>query len=143
MNAQSAAQQYHRVGTQSSINDASPHQLIAMLINGAVSRLATAKGCMERKDIAGKGERISQSIDIISGLQSSLDMDSGSDISANLDALYDYMIRRLSEASLKNDMSIVDEVIALLREIKEGWDAIPQEYHHGVREEQTATEEVS
>lgn len=139
MNAQSAAQQYHQVGTQSSINDASPHQLIAMLINGAVSRLATAKGCMERRDIAGKGERISQSIDIISGLQSSLDMDTGGDISANLDALYDYMIRRLSEASLRNDMSIVDEVISLLREIKAGWDAIPEEFHHGTINKPGAT----
>ena len=97
---------------------------------GALSRLSTAKGCIERQDFAGKGVQIGKSIDIIGGLQSSLDMDTGGDISANLDALYDYMNRRLSQASLNNDIGIVDEVVSLLREIKGGWDSIPEEFHH-------------
>ena len=130
MNNQRAIRQYQHVNTQSNIDDASPHQLIAMLINGALSRLSTAKGCIERQDFAGKGVQIGKSIDIIGGLQSSLDMDTGGDISANLDALYDYMNRRLSQASLNNDIGIVDEVVSLLREIKGGWDSIPEEFHH-------------
>lgn len=85
---------------------------------------------MERKDFAGKGLQLGKSIDIIGGLQNSLDMEAGGDISANLDALYDYSIRRLSEAGLNNDVTIVDEVTNLLREIKFGWDNIPQEFHH-------------
>lgn len=128
MNERRAIRQYQNVNTHSGVVDASPHQLIAMLINGALARLSSAKGCMERKDFAGKGELLGKSIDIISGLQGCLDMESGGDISSNLDALYDYMIRRLTEASLNNDMIIVDEVIALLREIKTGWDGIPSEF---------------
>jgi len=130
MNNRQAINQYQRVNTQSSIDDASPHQLIAMLINGALSRLSTAKGAIQRQDYAEKGMQLGKSIDIIGGLQSSLDMDAGGDVSANLDALYDYMIRRLSEASRSNDMVIVDEVVGLLKEIKQGWDGVPQEFHH-------------
>lgn len=130
MNTRQAINQYQRVNTQSSIDGASPHQLIAMLINGALSRLSTAKGCMERKDFAEKGLQLGKSIDIIGGLQGCLDMEAGGDISANLDALYDYMIRRLSEASSTNDMTIVDEVVGLLKQIKMGWDGIPQEFHN-------------
>lgn len=130
MNSQQAIKQYQRVNTQSSIDGASPHQLISMLINGALSRLASAKGCIARQDYAEKGVQLGKSIDIIGGLQSSLDMEAGGDVSANLDALYDYMIRRLSEASRQNDMTIVDEVINLLKDIKQGWDGIPQEFHH-------------
>lgn len=137
MNGQQAINQYQRVNTQSSIDDASPHQLIAMLINGALSRLSTAKGAMQRQDYAEKGVQLGKSIDIIGGLQSSLDMEAGGDISANLDALYDYMIRRLSEASRNNDMTVVDEVISLLKEIKQGWDGIPQEFHN-LSDEKTA-----
>lgn len=129
MNNQHAVRQYQHVNTQTNVDDASPHQLIAMLINGALSRLATARGCIERKDYAGKGQQLGKSIDIIAGLQSCLDMEAGGQISANLDALYDYSIRQLSEASLKNDVTIVDEVINLLREIKSGWDNIPKEFH--------------
>ena len=130
MNNHQAINQYQQVGSHSGINDASPHQLIALLVNGALTRLSTAKGCIERLDHAGKGSQIGKSIDIITGLQSSLDKESGGDISANLDVLYDYMVRRLSEASLNNDVAIVDEVISLLKEIKQGWDSIPQEFHH-------------
>ncbi len=130
MNARTATRQYQQVGNQSAIMDASPHALIAMLINGAVTRLTTAKGCIQRDDTAGKGEHLGQGIDIISGLQSSLDMEAGGEISEKLDALYDYMVRRLMQASLQNDMSIVDEVISLLREIQSGWDNIPAEFHY-------------
>lgn len=140
MNNRQAINQYQRVNTQSSVHDASPHQLIAMLINGALTRLSTAKGCMERKDFAEKGVQLGKSMDIITGLQSSLDMDAGGDISANLDALYDYMIRKLSEASINNDMAIVDEVIGLLMEIKMGWDGIPEEFHHLSKQKQVAGE---
>lgn len=138
MNNRRAINQYQSVNTQSSINDASPHQLIAMLINGALSRLSTAKGCMERKDFAEKGLQLGKSIDIIGGLQGSLDMEAGGNISANLDALYDYMIRRLSEASLNNDMAVVDEVISLLKEVKAGWDGIPEEFHNLTKQQQAS-----
>jgi len=138
MNNQRAIGQYQNVSAQSSLNDASPHQLIAMLINGALSRLSTAKGCMERKDYAGKGVQLGKSIDIIDGLQGCLDMNAGGDVSAKLDSLYDYMIRRLSEATRNNDMVIVDEVIALLRQVKEGWDGIPEEFHNINKQQQAS-----
>lgn len=139
MNNRRAINQYQSVNTQSNVHDASPHQLIAMLLNGALTRLSTAKGCMERKDFAEKGVQLGKSMDIITGLQGSLDMDAGGDISANLDALYDYMIRKLSEASIQNDMAIVDEVIGLLMEIKMGWEGIPQEFHSLSKDKQQAS----
>ena len=101
-----------------------------MLIDGALTRLSTAKGCIQREDHAGKGEQLGKGIDIISGLQGCLDMDAGGAISSQLDALYDYMVKRLMDASANNDMSIVDEVITLLREIKSGWDNIPNEFNN-------------
>ena len=47
-------------------------------------------------------------------------------MAANLDSLYAFMIQRLSIANLKNDSAILDEVAALLRDVKEGWDGIRQ-----------------
>ena len=129
MNSQQAAKQYQRIDAQSNINEASPHQLISMLIDGALARLAAAKGCIERGDREGKGIQMGKSMDIITGLQSSLDMDAGGEVSLNLDQLYDYMIRCLAEASAENGTTKVDEVISLLREIKAGWDGIPKEFH--------------
>jgi len=78
-------------------------------------------------ELAEKGQHISWGISIISGLQSSLDMEAGGEISANLDDLYDYMVRRLGEAGATNDPAILDEITSLLIEVKSAWDVIPRQ----------------
>ncbi len=126
----SALQQYKKVGTQSDVATASPHRLILMLLDGAQEKINLAKGYMQRGDVALKGNHISWAISIIDGLRMSLDRDAGGDIADNLDALYDYMGRRLAEANMMNDPGMLDEVNGLLQEIRSAWDAIPDELRH-------------
>jgi flagellar protein FliS len=123
----SAAQRYKQIGNYSSTAYADPHQLINLLMQGALDKIAVARGAIENKDIAIKGECIGKAIAIIDGLRSSLDKDKGPDIANNLDDLYDYMQRRLLEGSLKNDIAMLDEVCSLINEIKTAWDAIPMD----------------
>jgi flagellar protein FliS len=123
---QSALNQYQKVGNQSTAAFANPHRLIQMLMEGALEKISTAKGFMQQKNIAKKGEYIGWAISIIEGLRVSLDFEKGGEISENLNALYNYMERRLSTANAKNSVEMLDEVFSLLSEIKEGWDAIPQ-----------------
>ena len=122
------ANQYRQVGATSEVEGADPHRLIQMLMEGALTRMSQAKGMIEAKNHEGKAKLLGRVMDIISTLQSSLDHDQGGDISANLDRLYDYMNRRLLEASSANDVDMIDEVMALLLEIKSGWDGIRDEY---------------
>ena len=120
-------QAYQRVNTQTSITDADPHKLIQLLYNAAIERINMAKARMQAKDYAGKGQLIGKAIEIIGGLRSFLDFEKGGELSAQLEALYDYMERTLLEASMKNDVEKLDEVLGLLRSVKEGWDGIRQE----------------
>ena len=122
--AQSALAQYKRINTESALEGASPHQLIQMLLNGALDRLSQAKGAMARNDVAQKGVMIGKAVSILGGLQDSLDASADEQITGNLDSLYDYMQRRLLEADVKNDPDLLDEVSDLLLTIKDGWDAI-------------------
>ncbi len=115
--------QYQSVSTETSIMDADPHKLIQLLFEGALARISTAKGHMARKEYDRKSQMINSAIDIIGGLQDSLNMDTG-DLAMNLERLYDYMIRRLFEANARNDQEILDEVSGLLVQIKSAWDAI-------------------
>lgn len=124
MNAMAAMKQYQNVNTQAQVLDASPHRLIQMLMEGCLTRLAQAKGAMERDQVAVKGEFLSKAIAIIGGLRDALDVQQGGDLAENLQRLYDYMAGRLLEANRANDTSIIDEVAGLLREIKSGWDGI-------------------
>jgi flagellar protein FliS len=120
---------YGRGAVESEVDYASPHRIIQMLLDGALAKLATAKGCIERGDVAEKGKQITWGMNIVNGLRSSLDIEKGGEIAANLDALYEYMVKRLLEANLHSDPEILDEVTALLSEIKAGWDEIPAEFH--------------
>ena len=118
---------YSNVDSYTGVTDADPHQLVQMLLDGALGKIAIVKGLMVREDIAKKGEVIGQAVSIVGGLRSSLDLSAGGELAANLDDLYEYIERRLLQANLKNDVTILDEVSTLLHEIKTAWESIPPE----------------
>lgn len=121
------ARQYGKVAIGTEVNYASPHRLVQMLMEGALEKIAIAKGHLDRKEHEQKNNHINWAISIINGLQSSLNREEGGEMAHNLDSLYHYMVRRLSEANLHNDAAILDEVSSLLLEIKSAWDAMPEE----------------
>ena len=127
LTARKNVEAYTQVNKYSGVTDASPHRLVQMLLEGALEKLASVKFFLKHGELAKKGETIGQIIAIIGGLQSSLNVEAGGEIAENLDRLYDYMGRQLLQANIKNDVNIINEVSSLLKEIKAGWDAIPEE----------------
>ncbi|SUI89343.1 flagellar export chaperone FliS [Shewanella putrefaciens] len=123
-------QSYRKVSVESDLSVASPHRIIQMLFAGALERLAQAKCAIEQGDIAQRGLLMGKAIGIVSGLNGSLNMDAEGDVANNLTRLYDYMLRRMSEANINNDAQAIDEVVAILKTLKEGWDAIPADKHN-------------
>lgn len=123
--SQDSAYAYHLIGAESGLDSASPERLIQMLLDGALDRIATARGHVIRAEPALKGEQIGKAISIVEGLRTSLDPGAGP-ISANLEDLYDYVQRRLLEANMRDDEAILDEVASLLREIKSAWDVLAE-----------------
>ena len=121
MNANVALKQYQNIGKQSAVEDASSHKLILMLLTGAQDRISSAIGFMERHEPAEKWTAISTAVNIIEGLRASLDMNVGGEIATNLDSLYEYMNHQLIIAHSTNDVAILNEVNALLKEITAGW----------------------
>jgi flagellar protein FliS len=119
-----ALKHYKSVDLRATVETASPQQLISMLLDGALGAMAKSKGAIERKDIQERTTQLNKASDIILGLKDFLDHEKGGEIAANLDALYDYMVRTLSQANLKNDADKVQEVMNLMLEIKAGWVAM-------------------
>lgn len=126
MVGQRALSQYQQVNTAAAVEGASPHRLIQMLMQGCLQRIAEAKGAILRNDIAAKGTAIGRAMNILSGLQASLNKDVAAELPHQLDSLYDYMQRRLLEANMKSSVELLDEVAELMRTVKEGWDGIEQ-----------------
>jgi flagellar protein FliS len=116
---------YANVGLETGVDSASPHQLIVMLFDGALVAVMSAQTHMKAGNIPAKGKSISHAISIIdNGLRAALDRKAGGEIADGLDALYDYMSRRLLQANLANDEAILDEVRALLADLRQTWHAI-------------------
>lgn len=114
---------YQNINVGSGIESASPERLVQMLLDGALERVATAKGHVLRSESARKGEQIGKAISIVEGLKSSLNPEAG-ELSANLGDLYEYISGRLLQANLADDVSVLDEVADLLREVKSAWDVL-------------------
>lgn len=125
MYTKSGIQAYAAVGVESAVLSASPHQLVVLLFDGALSAMKKAAILIELGDIPGKGKALSHAINIInSGLRAGLDHNVSGELVANLDSLYDYMTRRLLQANLHNDLTAIEEVVTLLTNIADAWKEI-------------------
>ena len=124
-NSRSAAHAYANVGLETGVVAASPHQLIIMLYEGAEFAVRMAIRHMNERDLARKSAAISKASSIIlEGLRAALDPQQGGDIALQLDALYDYMNKRLMLAHLNNQTTPLEEVLGLLRELHGAWQQI-------------------
>src|SRR5262245_12124641 len=118
---------YQSVATHGGVAAADPHRLIVMLMDGALERIAQARGCMQHGAAGDKNGLLSSAVAIIDELRCSLDLKTGGTLAANLDALYDYLCRQLVKANLSNRIAVLDEVTHLLNEIRSAWIALPAE----------------
>ena len=130
MYSATGTQAYAKIGVESSVMSANQQQLVTLLFDGAISALVRARLFMQDNNIQGKGNSISKAINIIEGgLKQGLDEQSGDDLSDNLLGLYSYMVRRLVQANLRNDVEALEEVEGLLRNIADAWKEVVQPQH--------------
>ena len=91
-----AASAYQRINVETSMHTIDQHQLVSLLLDGVLSAVATARGALARSDVLTKCNSISKAVRILEeGLMTALDRESGGEVAANLEAVYDYALRRL------------------------------------------------
>jgi flagellar protein FliS len=127
MNRPSTLAAYQSVAAHGGVAASDPHRLIVMLMDGALERIARARGCIENHALQEKNDLLASAVAIVDELRVSLDLKAGGPIAANLDDLYDYLCRQLMKANLTNRIETLDEVAHLLGEIRSAWLALPAE----------------
>lgn len=128
MYAMRGAAAYGRVSVESNVLSASPHQLIAMLFDGAQAAIKAARLHMTNENVAEKGKSISKAIDIVnSGLLAALDKEKGGELAERLEGLYNYVTNLLVKANIHNDTAKLDEAAELLQNIGSAWKEIGQQ----------------
>jgi flagellar protein FliS len=123
-----AANAYQRINVETSMHTIDQHQLVALLYEGVLNSIATARGALARGDVLGKVNSISKAIRIIEeGLSTALDKVDGGEIAQNLGALYDYCLHRLILANARNDDAMMLEVMRLIEPVATGWNQIKKQ----------------
>ena len=98
---------------------ASPQELTLMLYDGAIKFCTRAINNIENAEIEEAHKSLIKAQNIIEEFM--IVVDRKIEVGNNLFLMYDYMYRRLVEANLKKDTAIVDEVIHLIRELRDAW----------------------
>jgi len=103
---------------------ADPRKLVVLCYEGAIDNLKIGKQRIAEEDFEARSKALDKAQDIISELLCSLNSEKGGSIAKGLDSLYNYMLRRIIHADLKNDVRAIDEVIGMLTELKTAWEEI-------------------
>lgn len=112
-----AAQRYNQVRASTS----TPGELLLALYDGMFRFLNGAKVCFENKQDARGRELVSKARAIVSELLMALDHKVAPELCANLAAVYDFALSRLSDANRDAKATHVEEVIRALTPLREAW----------------------
>ncbi len=120
-----SASAYKRISVETGTHTMDQHQIVSLLFDGLLESLNTARGALARKDVPAKCAAIAKCIRILEeGLATGLDTVDGGPLAVNLEALYDYAVRRLSLANARNDDSVLQEVQRLVEPLAQSWKSI-------------------
>jgi flagellar secretion chaperone FliS len=115
---------YHAVNLKAQTANASPVQLVLILMDGLLEELARTRAHIAAKRYELKARGLDKCVDILNGLSSALDLENGGEVVLNLARLYDYCAWRLYKSGLELDVAMIDEVVGLLARIRSGWQGV-------------------
>lgn len=112
---------YRAANTVAQTAQASPVELVLMLVDGLLEEMARLRMHIAQKRFEEKARSIAKCADILTGLGSALEADAGNEVVENLSRLYDFCAQRLNQAGFDMDVTKVDEVHGILQTLRSGW----------------------
>ena len=109
----------YNIYKQNSVNMASSQQLLLMLLDGAVKYTKIARMAILNKDIARAHKELVRVQDIF--LELMITMDKNTKYMEDLYNLYDFIKNELAKANIKKDITIIDNTLSLIEEIRDMW----------------------
>jgi flagellar protein FliS len=121
MTPYAAAQNAYR---DSAILTAPPERLVVMLYDGAHRFLFQAATALRSGDLVTTNAKLQRAEAIIKELRATLNFEAGGELATRLEAIYAFCQRHLLEARLERDPDRIEQVMALLAELREAWEQI-------------------
>ena len=98
-----------------------PARQIVLLYDRAIRHLEDAAVATRERRIEARFNHVAKAHAIVGALQSCLDFELGGEIAPMLDRLYDHVLRRLMQLRPQDDAALREELLPLLRKMREGW----------------------
>jgi flagellar protein FliS len=113
---------YADVGVETQVMSASAERLITLLYTAARAAIGQARIHIEQGNVAARRAALSKAVRLIDeGLKQPLNLEAGGQVAANLDNLYDYVLRTLVNANLKGDVALLETADTLLAQLQDAW----------------------
>lgn len=112
---------YRSANMSAQTSQASPVELVLMLVDGLIDEVARLRMHIEQQRFEAKAHSIAKCADILTGLASALEVETGNEVVENLSRLYDFCAQHLNQAGFDMDVAKVDEVRQLLHTVRAGW----------------------
>ena len=102
------------------VNTASPAELIGMLYDAGMVAMQASQAAIEAGQVGDAHRHLVRAQNIVIELRASLNLSAG-DLAHDLDALYDFLGRRLVEANVRKNAAVVTDCILVFAPLRDGW----------------------
>mgnify|MGYP001458365121 FL=1 len=119
----------YNIYKQNSVNMASSQQLLLMLLDGAVKYTKIARMAILNKDIPRAHKELVRVQDIF--LELMITMDKNTKYMEDLYNIYDFIKNELVKANIKKDITIIDNTLPLIEEIRDMWYEVDKKIKSG------------
>jgi flagellar protein FliS len=109
---------------QTQVTTVDKGRLIVLLYEGAIKFLREAVRAQAEGDIPAKAGFISRTLDIITELSQSLNMQDGGEIAQNLKRIYQFWIDYLIRAKVGRDTQPLEDVAEMMTSLIEAWQTV-------------------
>ncbi|MBP7868088.1 MAG: flagellar export chaperone FliS [Acidobacteria bacterium] len=106
---------------ESRLRTATPLEMVVIVYEGIIHFLVEGRIAMQAFQVEKKTNALNRASRFMAELQFCLNLEKGGEVALHLAGLYDYCQKRLMEANLRNSVEIVDEVLALVRNLLDAW----------------------
>ncbi|WP_419571412.1 flagellar export chaperone FliS [Rheinheimera sp.] len=119
-------QAYQHTSVNVKASGADIHSLVGMLFDGFLDELARTEGHIQAKRHDKKAASVEKLLKILGGLDASLDQDKGGEVAVNMHNLYQFCGQALLRASLRDNLTELADVRAVMTDLQQGWQALLQ-----------------